>query len=186
MSALQSTGSKTFLGKLTEICFVTPDLYKTIDGLTSLGLGPFQVFSFNDKTVKDRKFGKAEGDFELLVAFYTHPVQDIVFEIMQPTGGVSLMSQYLETHSGQDGVQHVAFDLMNGDLEQRKQSMLERGFDVAMQGTWIGRKGECKFVFFDTLGKTGTTFETIEFSEDWEDPEFERYPRAPEGDRGGS
>jgi hypothetical protein len=33
-----------------------------------------------------------------------------------------------------------------------------------------GRKGTCHFCFFDTEESAGTVFESIEFSEDWEDP----------------
>ena len=44
---------KDILGQIAEICIVTPDLYSTIDGLTELGIGPFQVFNFNSMTVKE-------------------------------------------------------------------------------------------------------------------------------------
>lgn len=67
-------------------------------------------------------------------------------------------------------------------MHQRKEEMRTRGFEPAMEGVWKGRKGTCHFCFFDTEGVTGTVFESIEFSDDWEDPEFEWYPCAPEGD----
>lgn len=64
-------------------------------------------------------------------------------------------------------------------MSERKREMSKRGFKPAMEGVWIGRKGECKFCFFDTEASTGTVFESIEFSDDWEDPEFKWYPHPP-------
>lgn len=57
--------------------------------------------------------------------------------------------------------------------------MQARGFEPAMEGVWKGRKGTCTFCFFDTEASVGTVFESIKFSEDWEDPEHEWYPEAP-------
>ena len=61
-------------------------------------------------------------------------------------------------------------------MAERKREMRERGFEIAMEGVWEGKRGTCHFCFFDTEASTGTVFESIEFSEDWEDPEFEWYP----------
>ena len=67
-------------------------------------------------------------------------------------------------------------------MKERKKEMCERGFEPAMEGIWKGKKGTCNFCFFDTEASTGTVFESIEFSEDWEDPEFDWYPQPPTGD----
>lgn len=65
-----------------------------MDGLLQLGIGPFQVFDFNHDTVADRYFRGQEGSFELKVCFAKH--DNLTFEIMQPTGGESLMAEYLD------------------------------------------------------------------------------------------
>ncbi len=57
--------------------------------------------------------------------------------------------------------------------------MAGRGFEVAMEGVWMGSKGRCHFCFFDTEAGTGTVFESIKFSDDWEDPDFVWYPGPP-------
>ena len=81
-----------------------------------------------------------------------------------------------------EGVQHIAFDCIAMPMEGRKKEMRERGFEPAMEGDWKGEKGTCNFCFFDTEASTGTVFESIEFSDDWEDPEFEWYPQPPTKD----
>jgi hypothetical protein len=171
------------LGSLEEVCIVTPDLYKTQDGLTRLGLGPFRVFTFNSLTVPKQELpGQIGSDlFEILVAFVQHEdAREPVIEIMQPMRGQTVMQDYLDTHNNQEGVQHVAFNVQGLPIQQRKRIMQERGIGIAMQGWWKGGKGECNFVYFDTKEQgMGTCFESIEFGEDWEEPEGERYPAPP-------
>ncbi|KAL9030593.1 MAG: hypothetical protein Q9196_001299 [Gyalolechia fulgens] len=201
-----------FLGGITEVCIVTPDHLKTMDGLLRLGIGPFQVFDFTSTTVSARRFRGQDGDFSLKVCFAKQG--DLVFEIMQPVGGKSLMGEWLDEvcdsqpsrsvffdssmtevvnhetiadkgpleykRNNKEGVQHLAFDCKNIPMSERKREMQARGFEPAMEGVWKGRKGTCTFCFFDTEASVGTVFESIEFSEDWEDPEHEWYPQAPQ------
>ena len=82
-----------FLGAITEVCIVTPNHKKTMDGLLRLGIGPFQVFDFTPETVPERYFCGKAGEFELKVCFAKHG--ELVFEIMQPVGGQSLMGEWL-------------------------------------------------------------------------------------------
>ena len=83
-----------FLGAITEVCIVTADHQKTMDGLLRLGIGPFQVFDFTPSTLPERYFRGAAGSFELKVCFAKQG--DLTFEIMQPTAGESLMAEYLD------------------------------------------------------------------------------------------
>lgn len=115
--------------KLVEICMVTSEYKRTIDGLSALGIGPFKIFDFTAEAVQERKWHGAPGDFTLKVGFAK--VGDVTWEIMQPTGGPSLMSEYLERNGGREGIQHVAFDLGNIPMEERKKNMKAKGIEVA-------------------------------------------------------
>ncbi|KAL4949231.1 hypothetical protein BDW69DRAFT_174860 [Aspergillus filifer] len=171
------------LGDLNEVCIVTPRLYKTLDHLIRLGLGPFRIFAFNSTTVPKQQLRDKEGSdlFEILVAFSQPPDdQGPVMEIMQPVKGQTVMQDYLDTHNNQEGVQHLAFRMNDLPMAERKRKIKEQGFEPAMQGWWKGKSGEANFVYFDTVDKgLATCFETIEFSEDWEEPECEWYPGSP-------
>lgn len=168
-----------FLGQVAEICLVTPDIYKAMDGFLKLGIGPFQVFHFNNSTVHTMSYKGESTEFELRVAFAKQG--SLVIEIMQPLSGPSLMADYLQKSGGKEGIQHVAFDCNNVPLDERKKNFAQRGFDVGMEGIWKGRKGQCHFCFFDTEGDVGTVVESIDFSDDWEDPDCEWYPSKPAG-----
>ncbi|KAK5072285.1 hypothetical protein LTR70_007607 [Exophiala xenobiotica] len=155
-------------------------MHQTINGLRPLGIGSFTIHRFNSETVSNRHLYGQAADFELLVGFAEH--NGLVFEIMQPVNGTdSLMAAWLEANGNQAGVQHIAFDMGDLPMDRRIAQMKERGFEVAMEGVWKGKQGQCRFTFFDTLLKgAGTCFETIEFSDDWEEPEGEICPNVEE------
>ncbi|TKA61669.1 hypothetical protein B0A49_11554 [Cryomyces minteri] len=153
-----------------------------MDGLLRLGIGPFQVFEFNSTTVPEQRYRGRSGSFALKVCFAKQ--NDLTFEIMQPISGDSFMADYLSKHGGEEGIQHVAFDMGEKPMAERQRIMRERGFEPAMEGWWKGSKGVCHFCFFDTEASTGTVFESIEFSDDWEDPDFVWYPAPPPKEAG--
>lgn len=90
----------SFLGSIAEVCIVSGDHKKTMDGLLQLGIGPFQVFDFTPNTVLKQYFRGQVGSFELKVCFAKHG--DLTFEIMQPTAGESLMAEFLNQVSEQN------------------------------------------------------------------------------------
>ncbi len=49
--------SNSFLGGLLEICFVTADHQRTMQGLVRLGIGPWRVYTFNSETVTEPPTG---------------------------------------------------------------------------------------------------------------------------------
>ena len=67
-----ATLRSSFLGSIAEICIVSGDHKKTMDGLLRLGIGPFQVFDFTPATVTERYFRGEGGSFELKVCFAKH------------------------------------------------------------------------------------------------------------------
>jgi hypothetical protein len=109
MMATTTSVAQNLLGSTTEVCIVTPGVSKTTAGLHRLSIGPFQILGFTPATVTDRNFHGKIGHFELEVAFAKQ--RALVFELMQPTKGASLISEYLATHGGKQGSQHIALDM---------------------------------------------------------------------------
>ena len=87
------------------------------------------------------------------------------------------MADYLAKHG--EGIHHVAFDCDHVPVEKRKEDFEKRGFQLAQEGIWHGKKGTCHFTFYDTEGATSTCFESYDFSPDWEDPEDAVWYPAP-------
>ena len=181
-----ATQMKPFLGQPIEICIVTADIQHTLEGLVKLGIGPFKIFSFDSSTVREQTIRGKPASFEIEVAFATQGT--MVWEVMQPVSGDTIMQQFLDQTSGKGGIHHVAFDCSDGphphekdepllgeaaraEALRRRKEFEEREFECVQSGIWHGKTGTCEFMFFDTEGAVNTCFETYVFSDDWEDPE---------------
>ncbi|KAL9123359.1 MAG: hypothetical protein Q9187_000086 [Circinaria calcarea] len=170
------TMSSPFLGNVVEICIVTNDHKRVVDGLIRLGIGPFQIYDFNASSVSSQKYFGQSASSELKVCFAT--AGSVVWEIMQPVSGPSIMADFLESHG--EGIHHVAFDCDHMPVQERKHEFLKRGFQLAQEGVWHGKKGTCHFTFYDTEGATSMCFESYDFSPDWEFPaDTVWYPAPP-------
>ena len=173
-----------FLGNPIEICIVTPNLQYSLSGLTHLGIGPFKIFHFSPETVTEQTIKGKPIPFEIKVAFATQGA--MVWEVMQPISGPTVMREFLDSTIGKGGIHHVAFDCQGdggrqtggslvgeaarAEAVRRQREFEKRGFAVAQSGVWHGEKGTCEFIFFDTEGAVNTCFETYVFSDDWEEP----------------
>ncbi|KAK3617522.1 hypothetical protein LTR56_024516 [Elasticomyces elasticus] len=173
---LASALATPFLGRVVEICIVTPDLKSTLMGLVRSGVGPFRIFHFRPHTVSNQEIYGKPATFEIDVAFAD-------------------TNEIPGSNGSKRGIQHVAFDCTEihsatkdeqrpllGDnvyteaAEQRKE-FESRGFPLAQNGVWKGRKGVYVFQFFDTTTAVKTCLETIVFYDDWEASDgFEELP----------
>ncbi|KAF7516536.1 hypothetical protein G7054_g14118 [Neopestalotiopsis clavispora] len=196
-----ATSSRPILGSLNEVCIVTPHLYKTLDNLGRLGLGPFRVFDFDSDTVPEQELRGQHGSdlYTMLVAFAENPdPREPVLEVIQPLTGQTPMRDYLDLHNNQEGIQHIAFDMGNKGsssssssnnnlttatttMDERLELMAARGVRPAMRGVWKGEQGVTHFCFFDTVEQgMATCFETIALSPDWKEPPCRWYPCPPQ------
>ena len=176
LSATQMSNS--FLGNLIEVCWVTSDHRRTMEGLVKLGLGPWRVYTFDSSTVTQRTYAGREADFGIKVCFAD--AGDTALEIMQPLWGPSIFQEFLDTRG--EGIHHLAFDAEGRPWPERLATFEQRGFPLAQSGRFMDANA---FAFFDTEAITGTTFETYDIPPGfkWPEPE-EWFPGPPpEGER---
>lgn len=184
--------STPFLGQPVEICIVTPNLRDTLSGLVRLGIGPFKIYTFSPQNVSEQQIKGRPVAFEIQVGFAEQG--KMIWEVMEPVSGPTVMQDFLDSTNGKGGIHHVAFDCADGDsqavdgpprtghaaraeAERRCLQFERRGFGLLQSGIWHGKKGTCEFMFFDTEGAVNTCFESYVFSDDWEDPdEVEYFP----------
>jgi glyoxalase/bleomycin resistance protein/dioxygenase superfamily protein len=164
--------SNSFLGGLIEICIVTRDHQRTMEGLVRLGIGPWRIYTFDSRTVAERTYDGAEADWAIKVCFAD--VRDLAVEIMQPLHGPSIFQEYLDEHG--EGIHHVAFDLGGQPWPERVTEFAERGFSVRQSGRFADQN---TFAFFDTEAATSTTFETYDIPPGFVWPEPEAWFPAP-------
>ena len=164
--------SNSFLGKLIEICIVTADHQRTMEGLVRLGIGPWRIYTFDARTVSERTYHGEEADWAIKVCFAD--VGDLALEIMQPLHGPSIFQEHLDRHG--EGVHHIAFDLGGKPWQDRVAEFAARGFQPAQSGRFVGKN---VFAYFDTEEATGTTFETYDIPDGFVWPEPEAWFPAP-------
>lgn len=173
----ESRLSNTFLGDLIEICIVTSDHRRVMEGLVALGIGPWRVYTFDASTVTERTYRGEAADFALKVCFAE--AANVTWEIMQPLRGPSIFQEFLDEHG--EGIHHVAFDCADAPWDERIASFTQRGFPPSQSGRFADQN---PFVFFATEGATATTFETYRFDESFRFPEPETWfpgPPPPDG-----
>jgi methylmalonyl-CoA/ethylmalonyl-CoA epimerase len=169
----ESRLSNSFLGNLIEVCIVSRDHRRMMEGMVRLGIGPWRVHTFDSSTVTEQTYGGEPAEYVLKVCFAQ--ADNVVWEIIQPIDGPTILHEFLDEHG--EGIHHVAFDCAGAPWEARLAGFVSRGFQLTQSGRFAG---ENVFAFFGTEGATGATFETYLIPEGfvWPEPE-EWFPGAP-------
>ena len=165
--------SNSFLGGLIEVCLVTADHRRTMEGLVRLGIGPWRVYTFDSRTVAERTYRGAPADFGIRVCFAD--AGGTAMEIMEPLYGPSIFQEHLDRHG--EGIHHIAFDVGDRPWNDRLADFAHRGFPMIQSGRFNRANA---FAFFDTEAATGTTFETYDIPPGyvWPEPD-EWFPGPP-------
>jgi hypothetical protein len=169
----ENTLSNSFLGDNIQICVVSRDLHRTMEGLVRTGIGPWRVYTFGPDNVQELTYrGKpASLSMRLAIAFSG----SMMWEIVQPLTGPNIYEEFLEKHD--EGVHHVAFGCNNIPWENRIKAFKDHGYELIQSGIW---EGKVPWAYFETEPDTATTFEIFDIPEDFVLPEPEEwYPAAP-------
>ena len=138
--------------KVDQVGIVVKDIDKTINYLTSLGIGPFSELPGNP--FGDRKlFGKPANYRMKIRVAQLGPVQ---IELLQPLEGQCLQKEFLETRG--EGIHHVGFYVKN--IEERLAELKEQGINIIASGKGPNKGG---FAYLDTEKHCGIVFEIIEW-----------------------
>jgi methylmalonyl-CoA/ethylmalonyl-CoA epimerase len=161
-----------FLGNVMEIAIVTADAQRTMAGLCRMGIGPWQVHTFNPENTSNQTYRGHPSPFTMKVCFAQ--LGNIICELIEPISGSTIFAEFLERHG--EGIHHVAYDCNNIPFEQRMVEFERRGFHLVQSGSWMGTNS---FAFFETEDATTTCFETYIFPNDWQYPEPDEWYPAP-------
>jgi methylmalonyl-CoA/ethylmalonyl-CoA epimerase len=169
----ETTLSNSFLGSTKQVCVVSRDIYRTMDGLIKLGIGPWRVYTFSPETCTDVIYRSKPSTHSMRLSLATSG--DMLWEVIQPLEGPSIYTEFLDQHG--EGIHHVA-PLCEGLTYDQQVSKFESlGYRSIQSGTW---QGVVPFSYFETEGDISTTLEIFDIPEDYDLPEPEEwYPAAP-------
>jgi methylmalonyl-CoA/ethylmalonyl-CoA epimerase len=149
--AMENTKESPFT-KVTQIGIVVRDMDKTIERLTSLGIGPFQEMTLPPDRVEWFRDKRMYADFRIYFAM----IGDIQIELIQPLDGESPHKEFLNTKG--EGIQHIGCAVEG--LQNKVDKLTEQGAEVLLRAKFPGGGG----VAYCDLGVGNIIIELIESS----------------------
>lgn len=139
--------------KIAQICMVVRDIDASMKRYWEiLGVGPWDVHTFNPDTVKEFKMrGEPVDGFEYIVALAN--LGEMQLELIQPVRNVPIYQRFLDQKG--EGIHHIK-ELVDGkDIEATVAQYKQKGIEVTVSG----RCGEDIFLYLDTESSLGMIYE---------------------------
>jgi len=122
--------------KIFQIAWVTRDLEKSMDAwIEHLKVGPWRVYSFSEKTVRNLKVGgePVEGPFEFRIAISW--IGDMEVELIQPVKGPMIYQEFIERRG--EGLHHIKEKIEDADMAGVVADYEGRGIAVTQTGQFF-------------------------------------------------
>ena len=162
--------SNSFLGDTVQVCVVTADIRRTLNGFVKMGIGPWAVYTFSPQTVSDQTYMGRTVPYSMRLALATSG--NMMWEVIQPLEGPSIYKDFLARHG--EGVQHVGQSCRDTPFDQKLADFAARGRKMVQSGCWNG----VRYAYFGTEDLIGTTVEIFDFPAGFVFPEPEEWVPA--------
>ena len=163
----------SFQGDTIQICIVSRDIHRTMEGMVKLGIGPWRLYEFGPDTVSDQTYMGQPARYKMKLALAFSGT--MMWEIIEPVDGPSIYHEFLRDHG--EGIHHVGMGCNNIPYAERVATYKARGLQLIQSGTWMGR---VPYAYFGSEGLISTTGEIFDIPADFVMPEpLEWYPAKP-------
>jgi hypothetical protein len=119
--------------KVIQVGLVVKDVEKTVERLTSLGIGPFNKMTLPPDREEWFRGKRMYADFKI----YGAMIGDIQIELIQPISGDSPHKEFLETNG--EGIQHIACAVE--DVQKEADKLTKEGAVTLMRAKFPGGRG---------------------------------------------
>lgn len=136
--------------KVIQVGLVVMDVEKTVERLTSLGIGPFSPMVLSPEREEWFREKRMYAEFKIFGA----RIGDIQIELIQPISGDSPHKEFLETKG--EGLQHIACAVE--DVQKEVDKLTRQGVEVLLRAKFPGGGG----VAYLDLGAGGLIVELIQ------------------------
>jgi hypothetical protein len=147
--------SNSFLPNAVQLCVVTRDWRRTLEGFVRLGIGPWRIYHCpgdDPSILRDTEYHGRPATYGMTICLGSSG--NMTWEVIEPGEGPTIYRDFLEKQG--EGIHHVG--LSGGDLDygQVRLQFEERGFQSVQSGTlW----NHFRFDYIGTEEATGVTFE---------------------------
>jgi methylmalonyl-CoA/ethylmalonyl-CoA epimerase len=122
--------------RIQQIALLTRDLEKSMQAwIDVLRIGPWRVFRFTDKTVKNLRVGgrPVEEPFEFRIGI-TY-IGDMEIELIEPVRGPMIYEEYLQRRG--EGLHHIKEKIPDDQMLKAVEDFHARGIDVTQTGQFF-------------------------------------------------
>ena len=122
--------------EIQQIAWLTRDLEKSMQAwIDVLRVGPWRVFRFTDKTVKNLKVGGrlVEEPFEFRIGISS--VGNMEIELIQPVRGPIIYEEYIQRRG--EGLHHIKEKLADDQMAKVVKDYESRGVEVTQTGQFF-------------------------------------------------
>jgi methylmalonyl-CoA/ethylmalonyl-CoA epimerase len=141
---------KSPFSKVIQIGIVVKDMDKTVERLTSLGIGPFEEMVLPPDREEWFRDKRMYADFRI----YKAMIGDVEIELIQPLDGDSPHKEFLNSKG--EGIQHIGCAVE--DVQKETDKLTKQGVEVLLRAKFPGGGG----VAYCDLGVGDIIFELIE------------------------
>jgi methylmalonyl-CoA/ethylmalonyl-CoA epimerase len=145
----ESSAKDTPFSKVIQIGVVVRDMDKTIERLSSLGIGPFKP----KMLPPDREEWFRDKPLDAILKLSSTMIGEVELELIQPVAGESPHKEFLDSKG--EGIQHIACAVSDVDKEVAK--LTKQGVGVLLRA-----KGQDWGVAYLDIGVAGLIIELIQ------------------------
>ena len=138
-----------------QVAFVVADVLTAIRSWIDLGVGPWNMWTFDERLLTVATFRGEPASFAAKVALCS--VGPLTYELIEPLRGPSIWEGFLEGDTAR--AHHLGYYV--DDIDEATDAMAAQGFAVVQTGSGFGADGDGAFAYFDTLNAFGCYFEAI-------------------------
>lgn len=163
----------SFQGDTMQVCVVSRDIHRTMEGMVKLGIGPWRLYEFGPETVSNQTYMGQPASYKMKLALAFSGT--MMWEIIEPVTGPNIYEDFLRDHG--EGIHHVGQACNGLSYAERVATYQARGLKMIQSGTWAGR---VPYAYFGTDDLISTTIEIFDIPADFVMPEpLEWYPAKP-------
>lgn len=168
-----SSLSNSFLGDTLQVCVVTRDMTRALEGFAKMGIGPWRVYTFSPETVSEQTYMGEPARYSMRLALASSGT--MMWEVIQPLEGPSIYKDFLAAHG--EGIQHVGQACNGLSYDQQFAKFVAAGRKMIQSGTW---NAGVRYAYWATDELISTTVEIFDFPAGFEFPEPDSwYPARP-------
>jgi hypothetical protein len=138
-----------------QVAFVVADLDAGVRAWLNLGIGPWNIWTFDERLLPQMTYRGEPGAFAMRVALCS--IGPLTYELIQSLRGPNIYEDFLDTQGARP--HHLGYYV--DDIDGAIEAMAAKSYEVVQTGSGFGVDGDGAFAYFDTVDDFGCYYEAI-------------------------